>query len=192
MTIVPSRPWHGAWPAHLSHTLDYPSVPAWWLLERNLPRFAQRVAIREVDHETLAERRVMTYEALARAVRGAAGGLADAGVSPGARVGLCLPNGAALVVGYYATWWAGGTVVPTNPMARAREVEEQLADAGVALVVGHTGGPGETAVKTLKVTFLDVAAFAAMEQLPPAPAAACTPADDVAVLLYTGGTTGTP
>jgi len=186
------RPWHGAWPAHLPRSLQYPAVPAWWLLERNLPRFAGRVAIREVDHENMAERRVLTYEALARAVRGAATGLARSGAGPGARVGLCLPNSAALVVGYYATWWAGATVVPANPTARPGEVEQQLGDAGVALVIGQTDGPGAAAAVALGVPFLDVAAFEAMERLQPAGPAACAPEHDVAALLYTGGTTGVP
>jgi long-chain acyl-CoA synthetase len=184
------RPWHGVWPEHLPRSLAYPSVPAWWLLERNLPRFAGRVALREVDHETLAERRALTYEALARAVRGAARGLRDAGAAPGTRVGLCLPNGLALVVGYYAAWWAGATAVPTNPLAQRAELEEQLGDAGVALVVGTASGAGREAAGALKVPFLDVAAFAAMERLAPIAAAPCAPEADVAVLLYTGGTTG--
>jgi long-chain acyl-CoA synthetase len=192
VSIVRPRPWHRSWPPDLPHTLDYPSVPAWWLLDRNLRRFGDRVAVRELDHETLAERRVLTYEALERAARGAASGLLDAGVTPGARVGFCLPNSAALVVGYYATWWAGGTVVPANPVARASEVEQQFGDAEVALVVGEPGGPGELAAKSLEVAFVPAGAFEAMEGRRPAAAAACTPADDVAVLLYTGGTTGTP
>ncbi len=187
-----SRPWHGAWPAHLGRSLDYPDVPAWRLLERNLPRFAKRVAIREVDHETLAERRVLTYEQLVRAARGCATGLRDLGVAPGRRVGYCLPNSAALILGYYATWWAGGTAVPANPAARDTEVERQLADAGVSLVVGEARGVGHVAAERLEVPFVDVDAFAAMERLAPAPPAACAPAADVAVLLYTGGTTGTP
>jgi long-chain acyl-CoA synthetase len=187
-----ARPWHRVWPAHLGHSLDYPAVPAWWLLERNLPRFASRVAVREVDHETLAEGRVLTYEQLARAARGVATGLRDLGVGPGARVGYCFANSVALIVGYYATWWAGGTVVPANPAARESEVEQQLADAGVSLVVGQARGVGETAAARLEVPFVDLDAFAAMESLAPAAAASCEPAHDVAVLLYTGGTTGTP
>jgi long-chain acyl-CoA synthetase len=192
VSIVRPRPWHRVWPPHLPHTLDYPSVPAWWLLERNLRRFGGRVAIREVDHETLAEGRVLTYEALERAARGAAFGLVDVGVGPGTRVGFCLPNSAALVVGYYATWWAGGTIVPANPLAKVGELEQQLRDADVALVVGEPDGPAEAAARALDVTFLHVGAFEAMEGLRAAPAAPCTPADDVAVILYTGGTTGTP
>src|SRR5262245_16784258 len=104
-----ARPWAGAWPAHVPPSLDYPSVPAWWLLERNLPRFAARIAVREVDHETLIERRALTYEELVRAARGIATGLRDLGVGRGTRVGYCLPNSTALILGYFATWCAGGT-----------------------------------------------------------------------------------
>src|SRR5262245_7514988 len=192
-----TRPWHSVWPAHLAHSLDYPRVPAWWLLERNLPRFADRVALCELDEETLTERRVLTYEALWRGVRGAAAGLTAAGVGPGVRVGFSLANSVELIVGFYATWYAGGVVVPTNPLALADEQAQQLSDAEVSLVIGTTSAhstmsPGQAAAEKLKVPFLDVAAFRAMEGERPGPPAACTPDDDVAVLLYTGGTTGTP
>src|SRR5262245_9744782 len=192
-----TRPWHSVWPAHLPHSLDYPRVPAWWLLERNLPRFADRVALCELDEETLKARRVLTYEALWRGVRGAAAGLTAAGVGPGVRVGFSLANSVELIVGFYATWYAGGVVVPTNPLALADEQAQQLSDAEVSLVIGTTSArstmsPGQAAAEKLKVPFLDVAAFRAMEGERPGPPAACTPDDDVAVLLYTGGTTGTP
>ena len=187
-----TRPWHGAWPAHLPPSLEYPAVPAWWLLERNLPRFAERAAVRELDHDTLAEGRTLTYEALWTAVRGAASGLRSRGVEPGVRVGFCLPNSAALIVGYYATWYAGGVVVPANPLATEGELAQQLSDAGVSLVVGAAGGVGQAVAGTLTLPFVDTAAFRAMEHELPAAPAACRPEDDVAVLLYTGGTTGAP
>jgi long-chain acyl-CoA synthetase len=186
-----ARPWDAAWPAHVPRSLDAPDVPAWWLLERNLPRFADRVAIRELDPDTLAERRVLTYEALVRAARGTATGLRAHGVAPGARVGVCLPNGVGLVVGYYATWLAGATVVPVNPLGHDREVESQLADAAVSLVV-TAGGAGRVAAERLKLPRLDADAFRALEALPPLAPGDCRPAEDVAVILYTGGTTGAP
>ncbi len=189
---VASRPWHGVWPAHLPRSLDYPRVPAWWLLERNVARFGARVALRELDHETLMERRVLTYEALYRAVRGAAAGLRQAGVTAGTRVGFCLPNSAALIIGYYATWYAGGVVVPVNPGARESEIEQQLGDAGASLVVAPEGSAGARSAERLTLPFISVGAFRAMETLPAAEPAACVPEDDVAVLLYTGGTTGVP
>jgi long-chain acyl-CoA synthetase len=186
-----ARPWDAAWPAHVPRSLDPPDVPAWWLLERNLPRFADRVAFRELDPDTLAERRVLTYEALARAARGAAAGLRGHGVAPGARVGVCLPNGAGLVLGYYATWLAGATVVPVNPLAHEREIEQQLADGAVSLVVTDAGA-GRGAAERLALPVLDSEAFRALEGLPPIAPADCRPAEDVAVILYTGGTTGPP
>ena len=190
--MLQERPWHRVWPAHVPRSIAYPSVPAWWLLERNLPRFGDRVAIRELHHETLSEGRVLSYEELWRGVRGAATGLREHGVGPGSRVGLCLPNGAGLVVGYYATWYAGGVAVPANPAARERELAQQLGDAAVSLVVGLAGSAARGAAEALGLSFLDVTALRAMETLPPGPPGACAPDEDVAVLLYTGGTTGSP
>src|SRR5262249_57664151 len=88
-----------------------------------------RRGVVELDPEALAERRRLSYEELFRAARGAAAGLQARGVAAGARVGLGLPNGAQLVVGFHATWLAGGTVVPLNPLAHESEIEHHLADA---------------------------------------------------------------
>jgi long-chain acyl-CoA synthetase len=188
----PRRPWHAAWPAHLPNTLVYPSAPAWWLLERNVGRFGSRVAVREFHHETLAESRALTYEELFRAVRGAAAGLTERGVRTGARVGFCLPNGGDLIAAYYATWYAGGVVVPVNPGASESEAIQQLADARVSLVVAADGSAGTRAAQALAVPTVDATAFRAMQALPPGPPAGSVSEDDVAVLLYTGGTTGVP
>jgi long-chain acyl-CoA synthetase len=174
------------------HSLDYPDVPAWWLLEQNLPRFAGRVAVQELHHETGSVGRVLTYAQLWRAVRGAARGLQEHGVAPGVHVGFCLPNSSALIIGYYATWCAGGTVVPVNPAARDSEVTEQFMDARVGLIVGAPGGPGQAAAVRLGVPFIGVQTLQAMEASAPLAPVACIPAQDVAVLLYTGGTTGVP
>jgi len=186
------KPWHGAWPAHVPHSLDYPAAPAWWLLERNVARFGERVALRELDHETLAVGRTLTYAALFRAVRGVAAGLRARGVAPGARVALVLPNSAALVIGYYATWYAGGAAVPVNAAARGSELEQHLADAAASLVVAPRGAVAHAVAERLKLPAVDVDELRAMEALAPAPPGPCEPARDTAVLLYTGGTTGTP
>ena len=191
-TTAPARPWHDVWPAHVPLSLDYPRVPAWWLLERNVGRFGGRVAIRELDPETLAEGRTLSYEALFRAARGAAAGLRARGIGDGARVAFCLPNSADLIVGYYATWLAGGVVVPANPLAHESELAEQLGDARPAVLIGGTGSSAEAVARRLAVPFVERAAFRAMEACAPGAEAPCRPEEDVAVLLYTGGTTGTP
>jgi long-chain acyl-CoA synthetase len=191
-TPATERPWHGVWPAQVPRTVTAPDVPAWWLLERNLPRFDGRVAVRELDPDSLAGRRELTYGALWRAARGAAAGLGQAGATPGTRVGVCLANGAQLVLAYYAAWLAGATIVPLNPLSHPRELDHQLTDAAVSLVIAEAGAPGHAVARPLKLPVVDTAAFRAMEELPPVAPAVCRPPDDVAVLLYTGGTTGSP
>jgi long-chain acyl-CoA synthetase len=186
------RAWHGVWPAHVPRSLAYPDAPAWALLERNVARFGERVAVRELDHATLAEGRVLTYAALWRAVRGVAAGLRAHGVAPGTRVALVLPNSAALVLGYYATWYAGATATPVNAGAREAELAQHLGDAAVALVIAPAGSVAAAVAATLKLPHVDLAALRAMEELAPAAPAPCAAARDVAVLLYTGGTTGAP
>jgi long-chain acyl-CoA synthetase len=192
VTALDPRPWHRLWPAHVPHSLDYPDVPAWWLLERSIARFGQRVALRELDHATLAPGRTLTYATLFRAVRGVAAGLRARGVAPGGRVALVLPNSAALVIGYYASWYAGAAAVPVNAGARPRELEEHLADAAVSLVIAPRGAAAHAVAERLKVPAVDVDELRAMEELAAAAPAPCDPARDTAVLLYTGGTTGTP
>jgi long-chain acyl-CoA synthetase len=187
-----SRPWHAVWPSHVPRSFAYPRVPAWWLLEQNLPRFEARLALRELDHETLAERRALTYEALWAAVRGVATGLGRRGGGRGRHVGFCLPNSAALIIGYYATWYAGGVVVPVNPASRDVEIEQQLADAEVSLVVAPDDSAGARAADRLGLARVNGPEFRAMETLPPGRPVAGAPEDDAAVLLYTGGTTGVP
>jgi long-chain acyl-CoA synthetase len=189
---IADRPWHRFWPSHVPKSLDYPRVPAWWLLERNLPRFGSRVAVQELDHETLAEGRRLTYEELWRAVRGVGTGLREHDLGAGVRVGLCVPNSVAAIVGYYATWYAGGEVVPGNPASRASELEQQFGDAEATLIVGAAASEAERAAEALGVPFVDVGALRAMEALPPGGPGDYRSDEDVAVILYTGGTTGTP
>lgn len=184
------RPWHGAWPAHVPRSFDYPRMPAWWLLERNVAQQAGRIAVRELDPETLAEGRTLTYEALFRAARGAATGLRARGIGPGARVAFCLPNSAELIVAYYATWLAGGAIVPANPQAHEGELEHHLGDADVALIVAAPGSRAQRVADRLGRPFVNVAAFRDMEALTPAVPPPDGQPDDPAVLLYTGGTTG--
>ncbi len=194
-----ARAWDAVWPRHVPFSFDYPAVPAWWLLERNLPRHANRPAVRCLDRETLAEGTVLTYEALFAAARNAAAGLARVGVARGDRVGLWLPNSAELVIGYYATWMAGAVAVPVNPYAHAHELEAQLADAGTSLLIGGTAAAPVATRLGIPFVPADGATDGplALSRLMADGGAtfrpvAISPDEDGAVLLYTGGTTGAP
>jgi len=140
---------------------------------------------------------VMTYAELDRASSQVAGVLRQRGVKPGDPVGVMLPNVAEFATIYYGVLRAGGAVVPMNPLLKAREVGYYLGDSGARLIFAWHGFAGEAqagarqegaeAVSVDPATFPDLAASAA-----PATGVADRDDDDIAVILYTSGTTGSP
>ena len=77
---------------------------------------------------------VLTYAELDEP-HGPGGRLAAArGIEPGDRVGLMLPNVLGFPIVYYGVLRAGATVVPMNPLLKAREIEHYVADSGAKVV----------------------------------------------------------
>jgi long-chain acyl-CoA synthetase len=139
---------------------------------------------------------VLTYaELLDRAGRVAAG-LQRAGLKPGDRVGLVMPNIIAYPVSFYGVLIAGGVVVPMNPLLKGREVEYYLKDSGAAMVIGFDPSSAEAKIGCEAAG----ARFFAADTVQPGelvgdgePIAPVECADsDTAVILYTSGTTGQP
>lgn len=206
-TASPARSWHRAWPSHLPTSLAYPQVPAAWILERNLQRFSHRVALRILDHETGAELAALTYEALWNSAQAVAAGFKRLGIVKDDRVALCLPNGPELVVSFYATWLLGATVVPINPSLTERELTAQAADATPRLLVAAGAGAPIASAVTSRLGIPLVVVGEPDGARPPGSLpfgdllrerargvspASVDPDNDIAVLLYTGGTTGVP
>jgi long-chain acyl-CoA synthetase len=106
------------------------------------------------------------------------------------RVGLLLPAGAGFVASFYGTLLAGKTAVPINFLLGDKEIAHIIKDSDVDTVVTIPQLAGR-----LKDVPLNVIDLTALPKLPPA---AVTPqfpsptADDIAVLLYTSGTSGLP
>jgi long-chain acyl-CoA synthetase len=106
------------------------------------------------------------------------------------QVGLLLPAGVGFVASFYGTLMSGKCVVPINFLLGDREIAHVIADSGIDTVVTVP----QLAPK-LKDARLNVVDLAALPQTPPA---AITPrfpqksADDLAVLMYTSGTSGMP
>jgi long-chain acyl-CoA synthetase len=135
----------------------------------------------------------------------AAASLAGAGVRPGDRVGLQLPNIPQFVIAYFAILKAGGVVVPMNVLLRAPEIEFQLRDSGARALITYGGFLDESAkaAAAAGVTSLYVVTEAGPPQSgtafdallagdPPGPQLAGRSPADPAVIIYTSGTTGTP
>src|ERR1700758_5251206 len=56
--------------------------------------------------------------------------LERAGIEPGDRVGLLLPNTPAFAIVFYGIMYRGAVAVPMNPLLKAREVSYYLANSG--------------------------------------------------------------
>ena len=123
---------------------------------------------------------------LADRTAAAAGRYAAAGLAPGDRLLLSAGPSVDLVVAYVAALRYGLTVVPVNTAYTAREVAAVAAEASPALAVLDDPGRGSGLAA---VTGPDLAALP-----PPVPGAALDRAapGDVALVVYTSGTTGRP
>ena len=207
--VVEDRPWFGAWPPHMPLHIDYPKVPSWWILERNLDRFADKKAVIFVRQEDLGEIQSLTYAELWRGANALAASLRELGVRKGDRVAVILPNSPALIMSYYGIWMSGASITPCNAMAKEKELAYQLEDSGACLMIAAEPR-AETAIpvakkfgiRTILAPVGDTPKNILGEATPFAELVACgktrpsdfsiDPAEDMAVLLYTGGTTGLP
>ena len=205
----PERPWSRFWPSHVPNSMEYPAHPAWWIMFRNLPSYAERPAIRFLDPEEVEEQQVLTYAELAHSCKRLAVGLLRAGIHPGDRVAFFLPNCPALIISYYGTWLAGAIAVPCNPMNKVAELGYQLLDSGSSLLItsGSLYPLTEEVARPLGIPVFVAPADTGAEEGLPAGAQPLTdlggdpegftpphlqPERDLALLLYTGGTTGLP
>lgn len=139
---------------------------------------------------------VLTYGEFRDAALRVAGALQARGVRPGDRVGMVLPNVLSFPVIFYGALLAGAAVVPMNPLLKAREVEYYLRDSGARLVValGPSAEPVTEAAGTVGVDAVTVGPALPEELMADQPLAAPVERadDDLAVILYTSGTTGQP
>ena len=191
------------------------------LLDRTVARFPERTAIDFMG-------RCWTYGEIGELVRRAARGLQDAGLKPGDRFGLCLPNCPYFVVLYFAALRAGAVVVNFNPLYTESELTHQIKDSGTRFIAVPDLAMIHDKVETVaKASGIDRIVLCPMSEMLPwlqgvgfnlfkrkdhanirdeglhlrlktllANDAAPDPVDvkpgDVAVLQYTGGTTGVP
>ena len=140
--------------------------------------------------------------------------LARFGVTKGDRVGIMLPNCPQYIIAAFAILRHGAVVVNINPSYTAREVLAVADDSGIRLLITldvlaplALAAKDKTAIERIIVTSLaeysapagPAPVVAGTESLagliastPPEVFRVAIASDDLAVLQYTGGTTGTP
>jgi long-chain acyl-CoA synthetase len=123
--------------------------------------------------------------------------LERAGVGPGDRVGVMLPNIPAFAVVFYGIMYRGGVAVPMNPLLKAREVSFYLSNSGSKALVASPAFAGEATAGAAEVGARcwlvdDVGLMALIADLPEQDSPVERGDEDVAVILHTSGTTGKP
>lgn len=163
------------------------------LLAEAARRWGSRVAIRDGD-------RSLRYEELWDLALRYAEGLRRAGARAGDRVAMVLPNGAAFPAVYFAIVALGAAVVPVNIRLAPAEIRAILTAAHADLVIatGSTQAMTTAAARgaSCRVLVVDAPHAQPADQLAPGPVRltdiARAGADDIAVVMYTSGTTGAP
>jgi long-chain acyl-CoA synthetase len=167
---------------------------------RNLAELVRAAAQEHPSKPALIDDgRTVTWSELDSLVDQAAGGFHSTGRAPGDRIGILLPNTIEFAVAYFGVLRAGLVAVPFNTAYTASELSYQVADAATTAVVTDTELTG--ALSDLSDDQLVVVGEpgGSWERLlnagPPASAEADASGagdEDLALLLYTSGTSGRP
>lgn len=170
-------------------------------LDRLARQHPQRVAI-------AGEPPSVTYGELSALANRAGNALIAAGVQPGQRVLIALPDSAEFIAAFMGAAKVGAIAVPVNPLSRGADFAYYAADCGAAIAVVNAsildeflsarehGVPEKVVVVGEGSSVARRANFARWDEWtqaqPPDLAAASTRATDSAFILYTSGSTGGP
>ncbi|MEN3334816.1 MAG: long-chain acyl-CoA synthetase [Blastocatellia bacterium] len=203
------KPWLKHYDFWVPEQMNFPRQPIHQILNLAALQFTDRpaTAFREAQ---------LTFAELKAQVDRLATALSRLGISKGDRVGIMLPNCPQYLISFFAIARLGAIVANVNPIYTAREVEMVARDSGMRVII-TLDALAETVISIQaqsqieQVITTSLEAYSADSQAAPAPAntlsfseliAAVDEPDlprveidaeeDVAVLQYTGGTTGVP
>ena len=194
------RPWLASYDSGVPASLDYVDGPLYGLLDDAADQWPTQIGV-VGDGQDRA-----TYAELRRWTDSLAGALRRLGFGRDTRVALLLPTGMDFVVAYFGALKCGATVVPLNPQMPDLERQQQLERSAAHLVVAPPplaervrSGDGVNAPVVIAADLTNAAGPVnragppSLTDLITGPAHAPDPIDthDVALLMPTGGTTGT-
>jgi acyl-CoA synthetase (AMP-forming)/AMP-acid ligase II len=146
--------------------------------------------------------RQIGYRQLGRDIEHVAANLAARGFGRGDVLAICLPNVPEYAAAFLGASRAGGTVTTMNPLYTEREIGHQLQETGARFLV--TVAPLAArcldAARDSRVECVfclgeapgTVAFESLLQEAPPLAAMAIDPAEDLAALPYSSGTSGVP
>jgi long-chain acyl-CoA synthetase len=206
------HPWLSSYPSTVDWHTPLAPKPLFALLEDSARDYGHRPCLHFLGT-------TLTYQEVWQKTLKLAGHLQKAGIGKGSRVALLMPNHPLFVISFFAILRTGATVVNMNPLSADTEVHQQLKDAEVSLILTVNLGLCVQKLKTLSIPIWvgdfagalplvtrtlfrllkakDIAQtdYPSLEsKLSGTDAEPVTihPTQDIALLQYTGGTTGTP
>jgi long-chain acyl-CoA synthetase len=204
-----AKPWLKFYDKGVPAHIDYPEIPLYEFLDRSAKDFGGRTAIWFLN-------RKISYKEFKDVVDRLATALVNLGVKKGDVVALIMPNFPQFLFGYYGILKAGATVTTCSTLLSERELAFQLNDAGAETIIAFDRQlekikniKDRTRLRNIIITGIfdygpssqrDLPEIAGTMQFvnlvnkvkPNPPKVRVNPKEDVAVLQYTGGTTGLP
>ncbi|MEM1578077.1 MAG: long-chain fatty acid--CoA ligase [Archaeoglobaceae archaeon] len=201
--FVKERFWlEKSWVKGIPADVEIPEKALYEVIDEACMKFSQRKAINFYGFE-------ISYGLLKNLIDRFATAIAKMGIGKGDTVAIYLPNCPQFAIAYYGAMKAGATVTALSPLFAPREVEYQLTDSESKVVItaeqfyrNVESVKKNTKLKDVVVASLTGGAVAisgdfkdfrnllAVEPSPPK--IEWDVKEDVAVLQYTGGTTGLP
>ena len=172
----------------------------------NLADLVRSAAQRRGDGVAFVHRgTTLTWAQVDTAVDAAAAGLLALGLAPGDRVGIHLPNTPDFPVAYFGVLRAGLVAVPLNPGYTRDELGHALGDSGARALVTTRGTAATAQVVAAELDALEHLVVTGVDTAPPGattwdalletgggPVESDRGGEDLAVLIYTSGTSGKP
>ena len=206
-----ARPWLKHYDYWVRPHMPYPGKPLYEILASATVDFPDNTATVFLGAE-------LTYAQIKQRADALAAELAGFGIVKGDRVAIMLPNSPQYIIAAFAVLGLGAIIVNLNPIYTAPEVVSVARDSGIRMLVTldtlaplALGIRHEMKIERIIVTSLAEYTAAAAEpprldgtvaltdligsvagSARPSPPRVTIAPDDVAVLQYTGGTTGTP
>jgi long-chain acyl-CoA synthetase len=198
--MMNEKKWLSVYPDSISKEIKVPEFPMQRILQNACESHPNNTAITFYD-------RKISYQELFHASRAFASALQKKGVQKGDRVAIMLPNCPQYVIAYYGSLTTGAIITQINPMLVERELQHILQDSGAETIVVLDGlypkvksvqqhsNLKNIIVVSLQTSDADFQPDASFDQFMKTGdgkinPVSIDPENDIAVLQYTGGTTG--
>ncbi|MBE9521992.1 MAG: AMP-binding protein [Proteobacteria bacterium] len=212
MASYADKPWLKSYklgPFKLKTTIEYPNKPLFTILDEAAEKFPTKDA-----YHYLGKR--MKYRELKLQVDKLANALAKLGTKKGNTIMVFLPTCPQFIISDFAILKTGATLVPCSPLLKAPELRHQAQESGAETIIcldNHlnliNSAKNDTRLKNIIITAYEDYSPVESDQIKEipgtyhfrkliadheakAPEVPINPSEDLAILAFTGGSTGVP